>query len=98
MARKNNNRRQTFSINAPKAMSVLLVGDFTRWQEEAIEMEKQKGGEWKISVTLAPGTYQYRFIVDGEWRDDPACALRRANHFGSEDAVRRVASAKDASH
>jgi len=21
---------------------------------------------------LAPGTYQYRYVVDGEWRADPA--------------------------
>lgn len=90
MARKNNNRRQTFSINAPEAMSVLLVGDFTRWQEEAIEMEKQKGGEWKISVTLAPGTYQYRFIVDGEWRGDPDCVLHVANFYGRENAMRQA--------
>lgn len=90
MARPNTNRQQTFSITAPKALSVQLVGDFTRWQEEAIEMERQRGGVWKTSVTLAPGTYHYRFIVDGEGRDDPACALCRANPFGGDDAVRQV--------
>jgi 5'-AMP-activated protein kinase regulatory beta subunit len=91
MARSKTNRQQTFSITAPKALSVQLVGDFTRWQEEAIEMDRQKDGAWKTSVTLAPGTYHYRFIVAGEWRDDPACALCKTNSFGSEDAVRQVA-------
>jgi hypothetical protein len=29
--------------------------------------------------------------VDGEWRDDPECALRAPNPFGSEDMMRLVA-------
>jgi hypothetical protein len=29
-------QKQTFSINAPTALSVLLVGDFTRWQQNPI--------------------------------------------------------------
>lgn len=91
MARRSKDRQQTFSITVPKALSVQLVGDFTRWQEEAIEMERQPGGVWQTSVTLAPGAYHYRFIVDGEWRDDPARPLCRSNPFGSEDAVRQVA-------
>lgn len=90
MARKSN-RRQTFTLIAPTATSVQLVGDFTHWQDEAIEMEKQKGGEWKTSVALEPGTYEYRFIVDGEWRGDPDCALRVANPYGGENAMRQVA-------
>lgn len=89
MARRTN-RRQTFNFTAPKAISVQLVGDFTHWQDEAIEMEKQKGGEWKTSVALAPGTYQYRFVVDGEWCGDPDCILRVANPYGSENGVRKV--------
>jgi hypothetical protein len=38
------------------------------------------------------GTYHYRFRVDGEWRDDPACTLRVGNPFGSQDAVRVVSA------
>jgi 1,4-alpha-glucan branching enzyme len=90
MARKNISRLQTFSIRAPDAISVQLVGDFTSWQEEAIEMEKQKGGVWKITVALTPGTYHYRFVVDGEWRDDSDCASRREYDFANPDTVRRV--------
>jgi 1,4-alpha-glucan branching enzyme len=92
MARKNaNGRKQTFTITAPSAMSVLLAGDFTHWQEQAIPMRQQRGGVWKAIVELAPGTYYYRFIVDGEWRDDPDCTLRAPNTYGGENAVRQVA-------
>jgi 1,4-alpha-glucan branching enzyme len=92
MKRKiNNPQPQTFSITAPTAMSVLLAGDFTHWQAKAIPMRKQEDGAWKTIVALAPGTYHYRFIVDGQWREDPDCTLRVANPYGGENAVRQVA-------
>ena len=81
---------QVFAITAPGASSVSLVGDFTHWQEKPIALKPTGSGQWKVSVSLAPGTYHYRFLVDGEWRDDPECTLRVANPFGSEDAVRNV--------
>jgi 1,4-alpha-glucan branching enzyme len=93
LARKHNNpnQSQTFSVTAPTATSVLLAGDFTHWQEKAIPMKKQADGVWKASVKLAPGTYHYRFVVDGQWCDDPGCTLRMPNPFGGENAVRQVA-------
>jgi 1,4-alpha-glucan branching enzyme len=92
MARKNaNDKKQTFSITAPGATSVLLAGDFTHWQEQAIPMRQQSGGVWKATVELPPGKYHYRFIVDGQWRDDPDCPLRVQNTYGGENAVRQVA-------
>jgi hypothetical protein len=53
-------------------------------------MKPVGGGLWKVQVSLAPGTYHYRFLVDGEWRDDPECTLRVPNPFGTENAVREV--------
>ncbi len=92
MARKNDTiKEQTFSITAPTAMSVQLVGDFTHWQEKPIAMKKERGGVWKVAVQLAPGTHHYRFLVDGQWRDDPECTVRVPNPFGSQNAVRQVA-------
>jgi 1,4-alpha-glucan branching enzyme len=83
--------KQTFSFNAPEALSVQLVGDFTHWQEKPINLARQRGGTWKVSVPLDPGTHHYRFLVDGQWRDDPECTLRVVNPFGTQDAVREVA-------
>jgi chromosome partitioning protein len=81
---------ESFRINAPSAMSVLLAGDFTHWQHKPLPMQKGKSGTWSASVNLNPGRHKYRFIVDGEWRDDPACDLRVPNPFGSQDMVRQV--------
>ena len=83
-------KRQTFRFTAPGAMSVLLVGDFTHWQQKGIPMQKGRDGVWTAGVELPPGKHHYRFIVDGEWRDDPECTLRVPNPYGSENMIRRV--------
>ncbi len=83
-------KKQTFRYTAADAMSVLLVGDFTHWQTQPIPMRKGPGGVWTATVDLPPGKHIYRFIVDGEWADDPECTLRTAKPFGSEDMVRQV--------
>lgn len=82
--------KQTFSFHAPDAMSVMLVGEFTHWQENPISLKRQKDGSWKAAVSLSPGTYHYRFLVDGEWRDDPECTVRVPNAYGSQNNVRAV--------
>lgn len=83
-------KKTTFSYTAPDSSMVELVGDFTHWQANPVPLKKQKGGVWKASVSLAPGNYRYRFLVDGQWRDDPECTLRVANPYGGEDSVRVV--------
>jgi 1,4-alpha-glucan branching enzyme len=83
-------KNQTFHLEAPTATKVLLVGDFTHWREKAIPMQKGNDGVWTVTVKLSLGTYNYLFIVDGEWRDDPECPLRVANPYGSQNMVLRV--------
>ena len=83
-------RKQTFSITAPAAMSVMLVGDFTRWQEKPISLTRKEGGVWSVTVELPLGTHHYRFLVDGQWREDPECTLRVPNPHGSDNSVREV--------
>ncbi len=82
---------QTFSIAAPGAMSVQLVGDFTQWQQMPINLHKGADGIWRTTVELGPGAHHYRFLVDGQWRDDPECALRVPNPYGGHNAVCQVA-------
>jgi 1,4-alpha-glucan branching enzyme len=80
-------QKVTFSYSAPSAQSVLLAGDFTGWNEAPVKLKADKNGVWKKTISLPPGRYEYRLVVDGEWRDDPQCALRRPNQFGGENCV-----------
>ncbi|HVV70463.1 MAG TPA: isoamylase early set domain-containing protein [Verrucomicrobiae bacterium] len=86
-----NTRSQTFSLAAPTAASVELVGSFTHWQAKPIQMQKGLDGVWRSTVELTAGAHAYRFIVDGQWHDDPECALHAPNPYGTQDAIRQVA-------
>jgi len=79
-----------FKLNAPTAAKVELAGTFTDWKDSALQLRKLKGGVWKKTVTLPPGTHEYLFIVDGKWQDDPECPARVANSFGTQNCVRVV--------
>ena len=83
-------QKVTFSYVAPEAQSVLLAGDFTGWQEAPVSLKKDKNGAWKKTVSLPPGRYEYRLLVDGQWRDDPECPSRQPNQFGGQNCVRVV--------
>jgi hypothetical protein len=38
-------------------------------------------------MNLAPGTYEYRFVIDGEWREDPCCQLRSPTPYGGDNSI-----------
>ena len=85
-------KKVTFEVNAPGAKMVYLAGDFTQWQEQPKKMTRKRNqdGVFSTSMALGPGTYQYKYIVDGEWRDDPQAAAC-VNEFGTQNSVVSVA-------
>jgi len=85
--RKTPKQKVTFSYKAPEAKAVQLAGDFTGWQEAPVQMKKDKDGIWKKNISLLPGKYEYRLVVDGQWHNDPQCTHRKPNQFGSENCV-----------
>ena len=56
------------------AQKVILSGSFNSWDENELVMKKNRTG-WQLSYILAPGTYEYKYIVDGKWMIDPANPL-----------------------
>jgi hypothetical protein len=72
------------------AKEVVLAGDFTEWTKDQIKLNPIGSGEWEAVLNLAPGEYQYRLLVDGEWRDHSEAARRVPNAFGSENCVLTV--------
>lgn len=79
-----------FSFAAPKARRVSLAGDFNDWNPEDMPMYKSSNGVWYLSVSLTPGRYEYRFIADGVWLNDPTAQQKVANAMGSENCVKTV--------
>lgn len=84
-------KRVEFSYHAPEAHEVSLAGTFNDWSSRTT-MRKDEEGTWRAGIVLPPGTYQYRFVVDGEWRDDPGCPERAPNDMGGENCVVNVQS------
>jgi len=64
------------------AKIVSLSGNFNNWDKGGYTME-HKGDEWLISIQLKPGRYVYKFIVDGEWIQDPGNKLWEGDHDGN---------------
>jgi chromosome partitioning protein len=75
-----------FTIEAPDAERVQLVGDFNDWSADGNEMEPA-GGIWRKVVKLPPGSYRYRYVVDGRWQSDPLNGLVEPSPFGGHNSV-----------
>jgi 1,4-alpha-glucan branching enzyme len=80
-------KRVCFALLAPDAEQVTLAGEFNGWDPEARPMNRDKKGLWSTTMSLAPGEYQYRFVVDGEWQNDPNCEAVVENELGGVNNV-----------
>lgn len=72
------------------AQKVILSGSFNEWDEESLKMEKTAEG-WELRLQLKSGTYEYKFIVDGMWMEDPANPETRLNQYHTLNSVLRLA-------
>lgn len=76
-----------FSYIDKRAKSVCVAGDFNGWSKAAHCMTKT-GESWSLDLKLAPGRYQYLFVIDGQvWRPDPGAFLNESNGFGGKNSV-----------
>ena len=80
--------KKQFFCDEPKASCVKIVGTFNNWNtsEESL-MERKKDGTWSKRIYLAPGTYQYRFLIDDVWGEDQNSSYQVDNSFGGKNSV-----------
>ena len=79
-----------FSVELPEAQTVQLASDFTDWEENSLDMVRFDRGVWSTTVPLPPGIYAYRFLVDGQWYDDPRAIWRDTQPGDTPKAFVRV--------
>jgi hypothetical protein len=53
---------------------------------DGYSMTKQ-GGKWIFPISLKPGKYTYKFIVDGAWILDPVNKLYEKNEYDTDNSV-----------
>jgi len=86
---KNNFKRKrwTFSLEEAEAKEVFLMGDFNNWSPGKHPMQRDENGTWSKRVMLSPGGHEYKFLVDGQWKEDPRNNRRCPNSFGSYNNI-----------
>jgi 1,4-alpha-glucan branching enzyme len=87
-----------FEFIHPTAAQVSVAGTFNDWQPDAKSLQPIGSGHWLKESALAPGTYEYCFVVDGEWLPDPQAADTVANPFGGRNSILNVARSPAAAH
>jgi chromosome partitioning protein len=75
-----------FTLEAPAAGRVQLLGDFNAWTPDDSEMSPA-GPIWRKVLKLQPGTYRYRYVVDGEWLNDPLNTNVEPAPYGGHNSV-----------
>jgi hypothetical protein len=76
-----------FQLNAPNARTVHLAGEFNNWSQDADPMAKGEDGVFRVVKQLAPGTYQYKFVMDDTWREDPDNPAKTPDPYGGSNSV-----------
>ena len=80
-------RRVTFSFESSDAKEVILLGDFNNWNAKKHPMKSNGNGMWNKSVVIPLGRYEYKFLVDGQWEEDPQNDQTCLNGFGTYNNV-----------
>ena len=87
-------KRVTFKLEKPTAKDVRIEGTFNEWDPDARVLKKSKAGVWSTWMMLEKGRHEYRYIVDGEWTNDPSaehCPNIRRQELRRQSLVRQQA-------
>jgi 1,4-alpha-glucan branching enzyme len=77
-------------VDFPAATEVFISGDFNAWEPAEHRLEKAGDGLFRITLELEPGTYEYKFVVDGTWVEDPGNPDAIPDPYGGVNSVLTV--------
>ena len=77
------------------AATVTVAGSFNNWDTGATPLADPEGdGVWSVVVDLAPGRYEYKFVVNGtQWITDESASEFADDGFGGKNSVVTVGDA-----
>ena len=78
-----------FTLSAPEAKTVYVVGTFNGWVKGATPMKRVGDkGVWVAEVTLRPGEHTFMYVVNGnEWMAPPLAEDFVMDGFGQTNGV-----------
>jgi 1,4-alpha-glucan branching enzyme len=81
----------TFTLNANPGSLVAVAGSFNDWDPLRHPLTDADGtGCYRVTLALAPGSYEYKFVINGTWCVDPNCPDWAQNEYGTLNSVRKV--------
>jgi len=89
--RQMHQREVVLRFRDAQAGEVRIAGDFNGWvPDKGVRSMIESEGEtriWTKIMQLPPGSYQYRYVIDGEWCRDPNNPKWVAGATGQENSV-----------
>lgn len=80
---KENRRCINLVHNDMPGRTVCVAGSFNNWQPDKKMSDKNGDGVYRCQLRLAPGEYQYKLVIDGQWRLDEENPNLIPNEYGS---------------
>ena len=83
--RQNGAQHIQFTLVAPDAKKVAVVGDFNAWDptHAGFQARHTGGGVWTLTARVPAGHHRYSFVVDDSvWMADPTAPRANDNDFG----------------
>jgi 1,4-alpha-glucan branching enzyme len=74
-------------FNDENAKTVCIAGSFNDWNPKTTSMLKDGAGHWIQELALPPGIYEYLYVVDGRWVNDPKAVKSTPNPQGGRNSV-----------
>ena len=76
----------TFTVPESDAKKVSVVGDFNKWNPKKNPLKKLKNGNFKGTIDLEKeNNYQFRYLVDGVFKNDENADAYVWNDFAGTD-------------
>lgn len=70
-----------------RAKTVYVAGTFNDWHPKTTPMSTTSPGQWSKELALSPGIYEYQYVVDGRWINDPQAVKSTPNPFGGRNSL-----------
>jgi 1,4-alpha-glucan branching enzyme len=81
-------KRVGFQMTAEPGSEVFVAGSFNDWNPKKHRLKDNPGsGHCKTTIVLPAGRHEYKFVVNGEWRNDPNCPDSMASESGAVNSV-----------
>jgi len=84
-------RKVRFELAGEPSSRASVAGTFNNWDPAGNPLTyKRDSGRFTANLSLAPGRYEYKFVVNDAWIPDPNCPDSAPNDLGSMNSVLTV--------